>query len=105
MSLLRQLWLSVSTAMLIILLGTLVVSVFTARGYLEQQLLTQASDGASSLGLSITQQGTDPGTVETLVNATFDSGHFRIVRYVKTDGSIGVYDTLSAACTTGHSAG
>ncbi len=90
MSLLRQLWLSVSTAMLIILLGTLVVSVFTARGYLEQQLLTQASDGASSLGLSITQQGTDPGTVETLVNATFDSGHFRIVRYVKADGSIGV---------------
>ena len=90
MSLLRQLWLSVSTAMLVILLGTLVVSVVTARGYLEQQLLTQANDGASALALSITQQGTDPGTVETLVNATFDSGHYHIVRYLKADDSVGV---------------
>lgn len=90
MSLLRQLWLSVSAAMLLILLGTLFVSVYTARGYLEQQLLTQSNDGASALALSITQQGTDPGTVETLVNATFDSGHYMIVRYTLASGEVGV---------------
>lgn len=90
MSLLRQLWLSVSAAMLLILLGTLFVSVYTARGYLEQQLLTQSSDGASALALSITQQGTDAGTVETLVNATFDSGHYMIVRYTLASGEVGV---------------
>ncbi len=81
MSLLRQLWLSVVVAMIVLLAGSLVVSVATARTYLQQQLLTQGANGAASLALSMSQLGTDAATAETLINAMFDSGYYRKIRY------------------------
>lgn len=81
MSLLRRLWLSVLVAMAVVLLGTWGVSIVTARLYLQQQLLAQGADAAVSLALSMSQHGDDPAMAETLVNAMYDSGHFKTVRY------------------------
>lgn len=81
MSLLSRLWLSVFIAMLLALLGSFALSLLTARNYLEQQLFAQASDSASALALTMTQQGKDAAMRELLVSALFDSGHFEFVRY------------------------
>ena len=88
MSLMARLWLSVALAMLLAMSGCFVVSVWSARDYLEQQLLAQASDSASSLALSMSQQSKDPATSELLVSALFDSGHFESVSYHDTKGML-----------------
>lgn len=86
MSLFRRLWLVVICTTALAFVGSFVVSVLTARNYLEQQLYTQSMDNAASLALSMTQQGKDPATSELLVSALFDSGHFRLVRYSDVQG-------------------
>ncbi|MCL2657254.1 MAG: EAL domain-containing protein [Betaproteobacteria bacterium] len=88
MSLLRQLWITVIVASLIALLGSIGVSLYTARSYLEQQLLAQGSDAAAALALSMSQHPSDDTTVELMVTALFDSGHFELVRYMDQAGKI-----------------
>ncbi|MBP8265899.1 MAG: HAMP domain-containing protein, partial [Zoogloea sp.] len=85
MSLLRRLWISVVVAMGVVLAGAFAVSLITARGYLEQQLQAQSGDGAVSLALSMSQQSKDRATMELLVTALFDGGHYRLIRF--TDGA------------------
>lgn len=86
MSLLRQLWMVVIASTLLAFLGGFVVNLTTARQYLEQQLLAQSTDAASSLALSMSQQSKDEATVELLLTALFDSGHFRMIRFVDVHG-------------------
>lgn len=83
MSLLKQLLLSVSVAMVGILLGTLALSIDSARSYLTEQLQSQSENAASSLSLSLSQPGNqDPVTRELLMAALFDTGQFAAIRLV-----------------------
>lgn len=86
MSLLNRLWLSVLSAMLLALAGCLVVSVLTARSYLEHQLYAQGNDDAASLALSMSQQSKDPAMAELLLAALFDSGHFESIVFLDVTG-------------------
>jgi len=81
MSILRQLLLSISLAMSIILLGSLALNISAARDYLAGQLQAQSSDAAVSLALTLSQPGnSEPVMQELLISAMFDGGHFtRIV--------------------------
>jgi diguanylate cyclase (GGDEF)-like protein len=89
MSLLRQLWTTVIVASLVALVGSAGVSLYTARSYLEQQLLAQGADGASALALAISQQPKDDRTApELLVTALFDSGHYELVRFADAHGGV-----------------
>lgn len=88
MSLFRRLWLVVLLTTVFAFLGSFVVSMLTARDYLEQQLYTQSMDNAASLALSMSQQGQDPAMQELLVSALFDSGHFRHVTFRAVDDRI-----------------
>ncbi|GAA5784952.1 bifunctional diguanylate cyclase/phosphodiesterase [Chitiniphilus shinanonensis] len=88
MSLLRQLWIMVITITLLAFVGSFVVSMLTARNYLEQQLYIQSADNASSLALSMSQQSKDDATTQLLVTALFDSGHFEMVRYRDVTGRV-----------------
>lgn len=82
MSILRQLLLSVTLAIAVILLGTFALSVNSARDYLSDQLQVQSEDGASALALSLSQPGNNnPVIQELLISALFDSGHFSTVRF------------------------
>ncbi|QNM98533.1 bifunctional diguanylate cyclase/phosphodiesterase [Chitinimonas koreensis] len=90
MSLLRQLWLIVLLSTLLAFVGGFVVNLTTARQYLEQQLMAQSADNAASLALSMSQQSKDPATVELMVSALFDSGHFRVIRYLDVHGKVAV---------------
>jgi len=77
MSILRQLLLSITLAITVILLGTLALNVTAARDYLADQLQAQSTDAAVSLALSLSQPGNSaPIAQELLIAALFDGGHF-----------------------------
>ena len=87
MSLLKQLLISVSVAILAILFGTLALSIGAARQYLDGQLQSQSENSVSALALSLSQPANqDEVTRELLMMALFDSGQFRSIRLVGTDG-------------------
>ncbi|WP_152383943.1 MULTISPECIES: LapD/MoxY N-terminal periplasmic domain-containing protein [Achromobacter] len=89
MSILRQLLLSVTLAISVILLGTLALSVNSAREYLSGQLQVQSTDAAVSLALSLSQPANnDPVVQELLVSALYDGGHFSLVRLTDPDGKV-----------------
>lgn len=88
MSLFRQLWLAVIASTIIAFAGSFVVSMLTARHYLEQQLAIKNNDNAASLALSMSQMQKDPVTVELQVAAVFDSGQYAAVRLIAPDGKV-----------------
>ena len=88
MSLFRQLWLAVITSTIIAFTGSLIVSMVTARQYLEQQLAIKNNDNAASLALSMSQLAKDPITIELQVAAVFDSGQYALVQLVDPEGKV-----------------
>ncbi len=89
MSLLKQLLLSVTVAILCILVGTLMFSIDGARDYLNAQLQSQSENAASSLALSLSQpDNQDPVTRELLMSALFDSGQFLNIRLTGPEGEV-----------------
>ncbi|MCL5969740.1 MAG: EAL domain-containing protein [Betaproteobacteria bacterium] len=86
MSLVKQLWLAIVVVMAIAFGGSLIVNVLSARAYLQQQLQIKNIDNATSLALALTQLDKEPMTVELLVSAQFDAGHYRFIRIVAPTG-------------------
>lgn len=93
MSLFRQLWLAVIASTLIAFAGSFVVSMLTARNYLETQLAVKNNDNASSLALSLSQLDKDPVTIELQIAAVFDSGQYARVRLVDPEGRVMIEKT------------
>ena len=99
MSLLKQLLISLSVALLGILAGTLVFSSTAARSYLAEQLRTQSDNAVASLALSLSQPANqDPVTQELLMSALFDTGQFRSIRMTAPDGDV-VFERQQAQAT------
>ncbi|MDH5613698.1 MAG: EAL domain-containing protein, partial [Gammaproteobacteria bacterium] len=64
---------------LMVFTGTMFIGVNATRIYMQEQLTSHAQDAATSLGLSITHavKSNDKATMDTMVNAIFDSGYYR----------------------------
>ena len=89
MSLLRQLLLSVTLAILVILVGATLISIGSARQYLDAQLQGQSDSTATSLALTLSQPSNqDPTVRELLISVLFDSGQFRVVEFLDPTGRI-----------------
>lgn len=89
MSLLRQLLLSVTLAILVILVGAIWFSISSARQYLDTQLQGQSDTTATSLALTLSQPSNhDPTVRELLLSVLFDSGEFRVVEFLDPTGRI-----------------
>ncbi len=80
MSLVKQLWIAIALVMTMAFGGSLIVSVLSARHYLEQQLQVKNIDNATALALSLSQMAKDPVTIELQIAAQFDAGHYRFIR-------------------------
>lgn len=80
MSLTKQLWLAIGLVMALAFGGSMLVSVLSARHYLQQQLQVKNIDNATSLALALSQLDKDPVTVELQVAAQFDAGHYRFIQ-------------------------
>ena len=88
MSLMRQLWLAVVVSTLVAFVGSLSISVWSARSYLIEQLERKNSDNASSLALAMTQQEKDPVNIELQVAALFDTGYYQLISVVDPLGKV-----------------
>jgi len=76
MSLIRQLWLAIVLVSLIVFGGSAAISSQSARAYLEEQLLVKNLDGATVLATVLSQMPKDAVTIELLIAAQFDTGHY-----------------------------
>lgn len=90
MSLLRQIILSITVLILLLMSGNLVVSVHNARDYFSDQLSVHAQDTATSLGFTISSaaQAKDLATVNSMMDAIFDRGYFRQISYKDLSGKV-----------------
>ena len=88
MSLIKQLWISVTVLMILAFGASFVLSALAAQKYLEQQLYLKNTDNATSLALSMSQVTDDPVNIELLLSAQFDSGHYQFIRLVDPHGKV-----------------
>ena len=88
MSLIRQLWLLLLATLLLAVLGSVVVTVASARAYLETELRLKNSDNAQALALTISQQGGDTALAELAIAAQFDTGFYERMRLLAPDGRV-----------------
>lgn len=88
MSLIKQLWLSVITMMLLAFGGSFIITLIFSKHYIEDQLRTKNLDNANSLALSISQMEKDPVAIDLLISAQFDTGHYRYIQLVSPEGKM-----------------
>ncbi len=88
MSLIRQLWLAVVIVMALAFGGTFLLSTAAARTYFADQLTVKNIDNVNALALSISQLDKDPVTLELLLSAQFDAGHYRLIKLEDPDGKV-----------------
>jgi len=86
MSLIRQLWLLVIISTAMTCTGSLVTTLWSNRQYLQDQLQIKNHDNAASLAISLSQQGGDMNSIQLLVAAQFDTGHYRQIRLLDPEG-------------------
>jgi diguanylate cyclase (GGDEF)-like protein len=90
MTLYRQLVIFILALFIILFTGTWLTNLQSTRSFLLDQLESHAQDTATSLGVSISQYSieNDMPAIESMINAVFDRGYYRIVRYADTKGNI-----------------
>ncbi|MEQ6917656.1 EAL domain-containing protein [Halomonas aquatica] len=88
MSLIKQLWLIIVVLLLLAFGGSLFIGVTASRAYIEQEVLIKNADNANALALTMSQMPKDPVTLELLVSAQFDTGHYRRVELRSPQGEI-----------------
>ncbi len=88
MSLIRQLWLLVLATALLALGGSLAVHLAATRDVLATQLALKNSDNAQALSIALSQQHGDVTSMDLLMAAQFDTGHYRQIRFVDEEGNV-----------------
>lgn len=102
MSLFRRIWLAVIGLTIAAFIGSLLVNTLTARSYLEKQLYLKNLDNATALALSMSQiREKDPVTIELLLSAQFDTGHYQEIRLTDPAGKLMVERKQEAAAGSG----
>ncbi|MFZ2736978.1 MAG: LapD/MoxY N-terminal periplasmic domain-containing protein [Burkholderiaceae bacterium] len=95
MSLVKQLWIAIVAITALAFGGSLVISILSARHYLEQQLQVKNIDNANALALALSQLRKSPVTMELQLSAQFDVGHYRFIRIVSPSGQVMVEKVFS----------
>ncbi|EPC03467.1 hypothetical protein L861_18180 [Litchfieldella anticariensis FP35 = DSM 16096] len=88
MSLIKQLWLTIAVLLLLAFGGSLVIGVSAIRHYTEQEVRIKNADNANALALSMSQLDKDPVTIELLLAAQFDTGHYRLIELHDPEGDL-----------------
>lgn len=93
MSLFRQLAIMLTLFLSIILVSVMVLNFKTASEFVQNQLYTDAKNTAHSLGLSLSKVADpqDSSSMDTMINAIFDSGYYQSIKLVDLDGKV-VYE-------------
>lgn len=86
MTLAKQLWVVIAVLITLIFISSFIVSVYTARNYFLEQLTVKNIDNVTSLALSLSQVEKDPTTIELMISAQFDAGHYKRIELVDPNG-------------------
>ena len=88
MSLIKQLWLAIFFIVALTATGSFILSILSSKYYLEEQLQTRNTDNVTALALSMSNTKKDPVTLNLLLSAQFDSGHYRYIGLFDPDGKL-----------------
>lgn len=88
MSLIKKLWLAIFFIVILTASGSFILSILSSKYYLEEQLQTKNTDNAISLALSMSHTNKDPVTLDLLLSAQFDSGHYRYIGLFDPNGKL-----------------
>ena len=93
MTLYRQLLIFTLVLFFLLFTGTWLAKLESTKSFLIDQLESHAQDTATSLGLSISQHNLeqDDPVIETMINAVFDRGYYKIIRYTGAEKNV-IYD-------------
>ncbi len=85
MSLIQRIWLIILLLLALAFGSSIVISYLSLRGHVEQTLRLKNADNANALALTMTQLDKDPVTLELLLSAQFDTGHYQSISLVSND--------------------
>ena len=88
MSLIKQLWLAIVVILSLAFAGAFALSTVASKHYFEQQLQAKNDDNATTLALSMTQMEKDPITLDLLISAQFDAGHYQYIALLDPEGKV-----------------
>ncbi|MDP1522592.1 MAG: LapD/MoxY N-terminal periplasmic domain-containing protein [Methylotenera sp.] len=88
MSLIKQLWLAIIFIIVLATGGSFILSTLSSKNYLEEQLQMKNIDNVTSLALSMSQMQKDATTLDLLMSAQFDSGHYRYIGLFDPNGKV-----------------
>ena len=101
MSLFKQLVIMLSLFLAVILVSVMVLNFRSATEFAQNQLYNDAKNTAHSLGLSLSKvaDSSDTSSMETMINAIYDSGYYERIRLVDVDGKE-VYTRENNVCVS-----
>ena len=90
MTLYRQLLIFTLVLFVVLFTGIWLEKLHSTRSFLVTQMQSHAQDTATSLGLSISpiMADDDISTVDTMINAVFDRGYYRVISLKDMQGSV-----------------
>lgn len=90
MSLFKQLSIMLTLFLGIILASVMILNFKTATEFVQNQLYTDAKNTSHSLGLSLSKVADpdDTSTMDTMINAIFDSGYYELISLKDVDGEV-----------------
>lgn len=88
MSLIKQLWLTITGVLLLTFIGSLLVGVTSSHQYIEQEIRIKNIDNTNALALSMSQMDKDPISIQLLLAAQFDTGHYQLIELIGPDGEV-----------------
>ncbi len=99
MSLIKQLWLAILFTVTVASTGSFILSTLSSKNYLEEQLQMKNIDNVTSLALSMSQMKKDSVTLDLLLSAQFDSGHYRYIGLFDPNGKL-ISERVNASSQT-----
>ena len=104
MSLIRQIWLLLLTALTLAWAASVTVTVHSVRDTLQTQLRLKNADNASALALALSQQQGQPELMALVATAQFDNGFYSHIRLTDAEGRISFERTARADLVESHGA-
>lgn len=88
MSLVKQIRIAISVIILMVAAGCLFLSVYDDHRYMAEQLQKKNNDNANGLAITLSNIQKDNVTVELIVSAQFDMGHYRRIAIISPDNKL-----------------
>lgn len=88
MSLIGQIWLKLFVVIVLAFVGGVAVHTDSMRDTLQSQLRMKNADNASAMALVLSQQKGDQALMDLALSAQFDTGYYRRIRLVGSDGAM-----------------